>query len=149
MSVRMGILKVSLRLLWVGVWMGMGLGCGVDARGRFEGEVRGMIEVAKEKGYGELEGVMSEGLKGRIRAEGWEPKAALVVMARRDREEGAGYELRDVPKFEGEYAEAEIGRVVGEKEKRVVLPFVREEGKWKVGAAYRDGRNWAEEDFNF
>jgi hypothetical protein len=26
---------------------------------------------------------------------------------------------------------------------------VREEGKWKVGAAYRDGRNWAEEDFNF
>ena len=77
------------------------------------------------------------------------PKAALVVMARRDREEGAGYELRDVPKFEGEYAEAEIGRVVGEKEKRVVLPFVREEGRWKVGAAYRDGRNWAEEDFNF
>ena len=121
----------------------------MEAKGGFEGQVRGMIELAREKGYGELEGVMSERLKGRIRAEGWEPRAALVVVARRDREEEARYELRDVPKFEGEYAEAEIGRVVGEKEKRVVLPFVWEEGKWKVGAAYRDGRNWAEEDFNF
>ena len=145
----MGILKVSLRLGGVGVWIGLGVGGGVDAKGRFEGQVRGMIELAREKGYGELEGVMSERLKGRIRAEGWEPRAALVVVARRDREEEARYELRDVPKFEGEYAEAEIGRVEGEKEKRVVLPFVWEEGKWKVGAAYRDGRNWAEEDFNF
>ena len=106
MSVRMGILKVSLRLGWVGVWIGLGVGCGVDAKGRFEGQVRGMIELAREKGYGELEGVMSERLKGRIRAEGWEPRAALVVVARRDREEEARYELRDVPKFEGEYAEA-------------------------------------------
>ncbi|NBS87912.1 MAG: hypothetical protein EBS60_07505, partial [Verrucomicrobia bacterium] len=90
---------------------------------------------------------LSEGLKGRIRAEGWKPKAALGAAARRDREERAEYWLRDVPKFEGKYAEAEIGRVVGEKEKRVVIPFVWEEGRWKVGAAYRDGRSWDGEDF--
>ena len=118
-----------------------------DPRGKFEGEVRGMIGEVREGRYGELEGVLSEGLKGRIRAEGWEPKAALGAVARRDQEERAEYWLRDVPKFEGKYAEAEIGRVVGEKEKRVVIPFVWEEGSWKVGAAYRDGRSWDGEDF--
>lgn len=147
MSVRMGVLKVSLQILWVGVWIFTGVGCGPDPRGRFEAEVRGMIGEVKEGRYGGLEGVMSEGLKGRIRAEGWEPKALLGVVARRDREERAEYGLRDVPKFEGKYAEAEIGRVVGEREKRGVIPFVWEEGRWKVGAAYRDGRNWDGEDF--
>ena len=143
----MGVLKVSLRILWVGVWIFTGVGCGADPRGRFEGEVRGMIGEVKAGRYGELEGVMSEGLKGRIRAEGWEARAVLGVVARRDREERAEYGLRDVPKFEGKYAEAEIGRVVGEREKRGVIPFVWEEGRWKVGAAYRDGRNWDGEDF--
>ena len=143
----MGVLKVSLQILWVGVWIFTGVGCGPDPRGRFEAEVRGMIGEVKEGRYGGLEGVMSEGLKGRIRAEGWEPKALLGVVARRDREERAEYGLRDVPKFEGKYAEAEIGRVVGEREKRGVIPFVWEEGRWKVGAAYRDGRNWDGEDF--
>ena len=106
-----------------------------------------MIGEVRQGRYGELEGVMSEGLKGRIRAEGWEPKAVLGVVARRDREERAEYGLRDVPKFEGKYAEAEIGRVVEGREKRMVIPFVWEEGRWKVGAAYRDGRNWDGEDF--
>ena len=143
----MGVLKVSLRILWVGVWIFTGVGCGADPRGRFEAEVRGMIGEVKAGRYGELEGVMSEGLKGRIRAEGWEPRAVLGVVARRDREERAEYGLRDVPKFEGKYAEAEIGRVVEGREKRMVIPFVWEEGRWKVGAAYRDGRNWDGEDF--
>jgi hypothetical protein len=143
----MGVLKVSLQILWVGVWIFTGVGCRPDPRGRFEGEVRGMIGEVKAGRCGGLEGVMSEGLKGRIRAEGWEPKALLGVVARRDREERAEYCLRDVPKFEGKYAEAEIGRVVGEREKRGVIPFVWEEGRWKVGAAYRDGRNWDGEDF--
>ncbi len=123
------------------------MGCGADPRGRFEGEVRGMIGEVREGRYGGLEGVMSEGLKRRIRAEGWEPKAVLGVVARRDREERAEYGLRDVPKFEGKYAEAEIGRVVEGREKRMVIPFVWEEGRWKVGAAYRDGRSWDGEDF--
>jgi hypothetical protein len=52
-----------------------------------------------------------------------------------------------VPKFEGSYAEAEIIRISGGKEKRLVIPFVLEEGKWRVGAAYRDGRVWEEPDF--
>jgi hypothetical protein len=52
-----------------------------------------------------------------------------------------------VPKFEGGYAEAEIGRVTGERENRMVIPFVREKGKWKVGAAYKDGRSWEADDF--
>jgi len=106
-----------------------------------------MIGEVREGRYGGLEGVMSEGLKRRIRAEGWEPKAVLGVVARRDREERAEYGLRDVPKFEGKYAEAEIGRVVEGREKRMVIPFVWEEGRWKVGAAYRDGRSWDGEDF--
>ena len=147
MSVSMGVLKVSLKILWVGVWIFTGVGCGADPRGRFEAEVGGMIGEVRDGRYGGLEGVMSEGLKGRIRAEGWEPKAVLGVVARRDREERAEYCLRDVPKFEGKYAEAEIGRVVGEREKRGVIPFVWEEGRWKVGAAYRDGRSWDGEDF--
>ena len=143
----MRFLKVSLWFFWVGCGVWLWVGCGADPRGRFEGEVRGMIGEVSKGRYGELEGVLSEGLKGRIRAEGWEPKAALGAVGRRDREERAEYWLRDVPKFEGKYAEAEIGRVVGEREKRVVIPFVWEEGRWKVGAAYRDGRSWDGEDF--
>jgi hypothetical protein len=106
-----------------------------------------MIEVARDGKYGELEEVMSEGLKGKVRAEGWEPKAGLAYVARRDREERATYFLRDVPKFKGSYAEAEIGRVTGERENRMVIPFVNEKGKWKVGVAYEDGRAWEAEDF--
>jgi hypothetical protein len=147
LSVRMGFLKVRLRFFCLGAWVLAGVGCGVDPRGQFEGEVRGMIEVAREGKYGELEEVMSEGLKGKVRAEGWEPKAGLAYVARRDREERATYFLRDVPKFEGGYAEAEIGRVIGERENRMVIPFVREKGKWKVGAAYKDGRAWEADDF--
>jgi hypothetical protein len=143
----MGVLKVSLRILWVGVWIFTGVGCSADPRVRFEGEVREMIGEVRGGRYGGSEGVMSEGLKGRIRAEGWEPKAVLGVVARRDREERPEYGLRDVPKFEGKYAEAEIGRGVGNREKRRVIPFVWEEGRWKVGAAYRDGRSWDGEDF--
>ncbi len=143
----MGFLKVSFRVFGLGAWLLVGVGCGADPRGQFEGEVRGMIQVAREGRYGELEGVMSEGLKGRVRAEGWEPKAGLALVARRDREEGAVYFLRDVPKFEGSYGEAEIGRVTERGEKRMVIPFVREERKWRVGAAYQDGRAWEAEDF--
>ena len=73
--------------------------------------------------------------------------AAAVCTVGRDREEGASYQLRDVPKFEGSYAEAEIGKVAGGKEKRMVLPFIWEDGKWRVAAAYRDGRSWDGEDF--
>ena len=29
----------------------------------------------------------------------------------------------------------------------MVIPFVREKGKWKVGAAYKDGRAWEADDF--
>ncbi|NBV97718.1 MAG: hypothetical protein EBT30_09290 [Verrucomicrobia bacterium] len=131
----------------MGCWIWMASGCGLDPRARFEGEVRGMIAEAQRGKYLELEGAMSAGLKGRIQSEGWEPKAALAVVARRDREEGAMYQLRDVPKLEGSYAEAEIGRVAGGREKRMVVPFVREDGKWRVAAAYRDGRSWEGEDF--
>ena len=38
MSVSMGVLKVSLKILWVGVWIFTGVGCGADPRGRFEAE---------------------------------------------------------------------------------------------------------------
>ena len=62
-------------------------------------------------------------------------------------EKSGTYFLRNVPKFEGSYAEAEIGRVTGERENRMVIPFVREEGKWRVGAAYKDGRAWEADDF--
>jgi len=143
----MRFLKVSLWFFWVGCGVWLWVGCGADPRSRFEGEVRGMIADAQRGKYLELEWAMSEGLKGRVRSEGWEPKAALAVVARRDREEGASYQLRDVPKFEGSYAEAEIGRVAGGKEKRMVLPFIWEDGKWRVAAAYRDGRSWEGEDF--
>lgn len=143
----MGFLKLRLRNFCLVAWGLAGLGCGGDPRGQFGGDVRGMIEVAREGRYGELEEVMSEGLKGKVRAEGWEPKAGLAYVARRDREDRATYFLRDVPKFEGTYAEAEIGRVTGEREKRIVIPFVREAGKWRVGAAYKDGRVWEADDF--
>lgn len=108
-----------------------------------------MIEVVREGKYGELEEVMSEGLKGKVRAEGWEPKAGLAYVARRDREERATYFLRDVPKFEGSYAEAEIGRVTGEREKGwLSRSFAkRESGGW--GRPTRMGELGRRMIFNF
>ena len=71
-----------------------------------------------------------------------------MAIARKDREEGVRYRLADIPKFEaGQYAEVEIARVREGGEKRFMVPFVREEGRWKAGAAYRDGRNWEESEF--
>ena len=124
------------------------LGCGPDPRSRFISEVDAMIQKANEGKHGELESVLSKPLVEKIRAEGWEPKAALVVVARKDREQSATYRLSDVPRFEAkEYAEAEVMRTTGEGEKRFTVPFLWEDGKWKAGAAYRDGRAWEYEDF--
>ena len=122
------------------------LGCGPDPRARFISEVEGMIEKANAGKHGELESALSKPLVEKIRAESWEPKAALMVVARKDREQGAHYRLSDVPRFEAKaYAEAEVMRMSGEGERRFAVPFLWEEGNWKVGAAYRDGKSWDEE----
>ena len=138
----MAFSKVSLWGWVIGLGIMTLVGCGPDPRARFEGDVNWMIEQANVGKYADLEGSLSRAFQARIRSEGWEPKAALVAVARKDREEGARYRLTDVPKFEGSYAEVEIARIWGEREERMVIPFVREEGRWKVGAAYRDGRAW-------
>jgi hypothetical protein len=144
----MGFSKASLR--GVGLILGTIFlqGCGPDPRARFVGEVEGMIEKANQGRHGDLEEVLSRPLVEKIRAEGWEPKAALRVAARRDREQSASYRFSDVPRFEArEYAEAEVIRKSGAGEKRFTVPFLWEDGKWKAGAAYRDGRAWEHEDF--
>lgn len=107
-----------------------------------------MIQKANEGKHGELEAALSRPLQEKIRAEGWEPKAALVLVARKDREQSATYRFRDAPRFEAKvYGEAEVIRTNGEGEKRFTVPFVWENGKWRAGAAYRDGRVWEPEDF--
>ena len=117
--------------------------CGPDPRSRFVAEVERMIQTANEGKHGELEGALSLPLVEKIRAESWEPKAALVMVARKDREEGAEYRLSDVPRFEvKEYAEAEVIRADRAGERRITVPFLWEQGKWKAGAAYKDGRSW-------
>ena len=106
------------------------------------------MQKANEGKHEELDSAMSKPLVEKIREEGWEPKAALLTVARKDREQAAIYRLNDVPRFEAkEYAEAEVMRSTGEGEKRLTVPFLWEEGKWKAGAAYRDGRAWEHEDF--
>jgi len=107
-----------------------------------------MIQTANDGRHAQLEEALSGPLAEKIRAEGWEPKAALVMVARRDREQSAKYRFSDVPRLEAkEYAEAEVIRATGEGEKRFTVPFLWEDGKWKAGAAYRDGRAWEHEDF--
>jgi len=143
----MAISKVSLQGWGVGLGVLIFVGWGGDPQGRFIGEVNQGIQEANEGRHGELEEKLSQALQGRVRSEGWEPRAALALVGKKDREEGAKYRLSDVPKFEGSYAEAEVIRISEGKEKRMVVPFVLEEGKWRVGAAYRDGRAWEEPDF--
>lgn len=107
-----------------------------------------MIDQANEGRHGELQEALSGPLVEKIKAEGWEPKAALGWVARRDREQSARYEFMDAPRFENrEYAEAEVIRTGTGGEKRFTVPFLWESGKWKAGAAYRDGRSWEAEDF--
>ena len=104
-----------------------------------------MIEEANQGKHGELEERLSAPLVEKIRSEGWEPKAALVMVARKDREESARYRLSDVPKFVAkDYAEAEVVRGSSAGERRFTVPFLWEKGKWRAGAAYRDGRSWEE-----
>ena len=107
-----------------------------------------MIQRANEGRHAELEEVLSPPLKEKIRAEGWEPKTALVAVARKDREEAARYRVSDVPRFEArDYAEVEVIRENQVGERRITVPFLWEQGRWKAGAAYRDGRSWEAEDF--
>ena len=123
-------------------------GCGPDPRARFVAEVEGMIGQANEGRHAQLEEALSVPLKEKIRAEGWEPKAALVAAARKDREEAARYRLSDVPRFEArDYAEAEVIRGSQTGERRITVPFLWEKDRWKAGAAYRDGRTWEAEHF--
>ena len=144
----MGFSKVSLwgaTALLLTIWGG---GCGPSPREEFRLEVERMVGIANGRKYQELEREMSNRLRERVRSEGWEPGQALLAVAKKDREDGASYRLADIPRFEaGEYAEAEIARVRGGSERRFVVPFVREEGKWRAGASYRDGREWGEPEF--
>ena len=111
-------------------------------------EIERMIERANGGRHAELEEALSAPLTEKIRAEGWEPKAALLAAARKDREEAARYRLSDVPRFEARnYAEAEVLRDGQAGQRRITVPFFWEKGKWKAGAAYRDGRSWEAEDF--
>ena len=142
----MGFSKASLRA--AGLILGTIClhGCGPDARSRFIAEVEGMIRRANEGRQAELAEALSRPLQEKIRAEGWEPRAALAAVARKDREESARYRLSDVPRFERrEYAEAEVIRSTPDGERRMTVPFVWEEEKWRAGAAYRNGRAWDEE----
>lgn len=102
-----------------------------------------MVELANAGKHAELRDRISKPLQEKIRQEGWDERGALAFAARRDREDGAQYQLMDVPRFEARvYAEGEIRRSTRQKETRMVVPFWFEEKKWKAGAAYRDGRNW-------
>ena len=140
--------KVSLwgaTALLLTIW---GVGCGPNPREEFRLEVERMIGAANGRKYQDLEKEMSTRLKEKIRAEGWEPGQALMAVAKKDREEGASYLLADLPRFEkGQYAEVEIARIRGRDEKRFLVPFIQEEGKWRAGAVYRDGREWEEPEF--
>lgn len=123
-------------------------GCGPDPRARLVSQVEGMIQTANEGKHRELEAVMSRPLVEKIRAEGWEPQAALGLVARKDREQAATYRFSDLPRFAAqEYAEVEVIRTSGQGEKRLTVPFYWEVGRWKVGATYQDGRGWEAEDF--
>ena len=95
-----------------------------------------MMQKANEGKHGELGSAMSKPLVEKIRAEGWEPKAALVMVAKKDREQSAHYRFSDVPRFEAKkYAEAEVMRITGEGERRFTVPFLWEEGKWRASAS--------------
>lgn len=118
-------------------------GCGPDPRSRFMAEVEGMIELANAGKHAEFRDRISQPLQEKIRQEGWDDRGALAFAARRDREDGAQYQLLDVPRFEARvYGEAEIRRSTRHAETRMVVPFWYEEKRWKAGAAYRDGRSW-------
>lgn len=102
-----------------------------------------MIELANTGKHTELHDRISQPLQEKIRQEGWDERGALALASRRDREDGAQYQLLDVPRFEGRvYGEAEIRRSAQHGETRMVVPFWYQEKKWKAGAAYRDGRSW-------
>ena len=123
-------------------------GCGPDPRMRFMTEVEGMIRLANEGKHTELVDRISKPLQEKIRQEGWDDRGVLAFAARRDREDGAQYQLMDVPRFEAQvYGEAEIRRTSPNRESRMVIPCWYEEKKWKAGAGYRDGRSWEYEDF--
>jgi len=124
------------------------LGCGPDPRSRFRAEVENMIGLANAGNHAELHDRISQPLQEKIRQEGWDSRGALALAARRDREEGAQYQLMDVPRFEARvYGEAEIRRTARQTETRMVIPFWYEEKKWKAGAGYRDGRSWEYEAY--
>lgn len=144
----MAISKVRIRWGWLGLVTVCWLSCGVDPKARLRSEVEAMVAEANEGQHGQLEKGMSVALRARIQAEGWEPAKVLQGVAKMDREDGAKYRMTDLPKFEGgDYAEVEIARKKGEEERRWVMPFVREEGKWRAGATFRDGRAWEAENF--
>ena len=118
-------------------------GCGPDPRSRFMADVDRMIELANAGKHAELRDRISQPLQEKIRQEGWDERGALAFAARRDREDGAQYQLMDVPRFEARvYGEAEIRRTIRHGESRMVVPFWYEDKQWKAGAGYRDGRSW-------
>ncbi len=144
----MGFSKASLRVAGLILGTICLQGCGPDPRSRFMDEIEGMIELANRGQHGELAGRISRPLQEKIRQEGWDERKALAFAAKRDREDWAQYQLMDVPRFSAhDYGEAEIRRTTPQGESRMVVPFWFEEGKWKTGAAYRDGRSWEAEDF--
>lgn len=115
----------------------------------FRRDVQSMIEKTNQRGLVDLADRMSVSLVIRLQDMGAAPKQLLFWVQRIDGEENRQYRLVQVREFhKKDYAvvECQRSRVGGSFEgvQSFLVPFVFEEGKWKVAGQFRqDNQDWA------
>jgi len=114
----------------------------VEPLARFEREMRDAVQRANERDHLSMTGLCSDRARATAKSMGAPLPAIALQVQKLDVREDATYEFVETVDFEPELrARARFRRKAGQPEKKTfefVLPFLYEDGQWKLHDRYKD-----------
>jgi hypothetical protein len=132
-----------LALLGLGWWI-----IQPDPLEKFRREVQEWVDTVNQGDYSTVPDHFSTGFTREIESSYGKAPAMVTLLARMDRMDQRSYRLAEISLFEpGHYAEVVFersqprGNFNGKD--LFTVPFLVEDGDWKVAAGFKDGKSWS------
>jgi hypothetical protein len=113
----------------------------------FEKQMQSHVKVLNEYRHARLKPYISDQLADRLHQNGTDLARAVLFAQRRDLDRRIQYRFEGTTLFqEGDYAEARFLRSGSggnfDPSRPFHIPWVRQDGEWRVASGFRDGRAW-------